>query len=80
MESPYLLAALLAIGVAGCKTEVSTTPATSTTKIEVKPAEPPPPSTVVVTPPATTTETTKSTTITSPSGRTATTTTTETKK
>jgi hypothetical protein len=88
MKSPYILAALLAFGVVGCtKTEVTPAPST-TTKIEVKPAEaptaPPASSTVVVTPPATTppatTETTKSTTLTTPSGATTSTTTTETKK
>jgi hypothetical protein len=79
MKSPYLLAALLAVGLAGCKTEVSTTP--TTTKVEVKPVEPT--TTVVVPPPPpSTTETTKSTTVTTPSGSSATqtTTTTETKK
>ena len=84
MKSPYILAALLAVGLAGCKTEVSTTPASSApppaVRVEVKPAEAP------TAPPAsgtpTTTETTKQTTITTPSGRTATKTetTTETKK
>lgn len=86
MKSTYLLAALLAVGLAGCKTEVSTTPAsssspTSTTKVEVtaKPAEP---TTVIVPAQPTTTETTKQTTVVTPSGRTATKTetTTETKK
>ena len=73
MKSPYILAALLAVGLAGCKTEVSTTPTSSapasTTKIEVKPAEAPTP------PPASSTTSTtvttapgSSTTTTTPSG------------
>ena len=31
MKAPYALALLLALGLAGCKTEVSTTPASSGT-------------------------------------------------
>ena len=79
MKSPHILAALIALGLAGCEAKVTTAPSPSstTTKIEVKPAEAP------TAPPASgTTETTKQTTVTTPSGRTATKTetTTETKK
>src|SRR5205085_271527 len=94
MKSPYLIAALLAVALAGCKAEVApTSPApTSSTKVEVKPSDTPSTttnttvntpssSTTSSTPSSSTTDTTKSTTVTTPAGSgSATTTTTETKK
>jgi len=86
------IALLVALGLAGCKTEVSTTPTgssggstSSTTVVKEKAPETSPSNTTVVVPSSptpSTTETTKSTTITTPSGDTAnkTTTTTTTNK
>jgi hypothetical protein len=89
MKTPYLCAALLALGVAGCESKVSTTPLPpAAAKVEpAKPAEAPtaaPASstistTVTTAPGSSTTTTTPSGTTTTTSGP-STTTTTETKK
>jgi len=85
MKAPYAIAVLVALGLAGCKTEVSTTPSgtSSTTVVKEKPAEPSTSTTTINTTPSTpsTTETTKSTTVETPAGSgTATSTTTTTQK